>query len=321
MTPPNPDLLSTDEAAYRLVRLILIDSYSPGRVVEFPVDGGAVLTGRNGRGKTTLLQLVPIFYGENPARIVGTETNRLDFNGYYLPRLTSYICFEYLRRDVPCLVVLHASEAGGERRYRFVRSAYRADLFLLPDGTNILQATDLRRHFKLKGVIHSDALSSVSEYRGVIQGRVGSGKAAQRLRALAADYAYVGPGHHLTHMEKIVSGMFLRRTDFQDLQRMVVSCISEGDAEIALSTERRKIASWPEHYGAYAQAMGEAPRMTEVLEREARLVAVEAELGSIHARVLRLLAHLEATDADNRRELARQAAQANEEERAQRQIA
>lgn len=105
MTPPNPDLLSTDEAAYRLVRLILIDSYSPGRVVEFPVDGGAVLTGRNGRGKTTLLQLVPIFYGENPARIVGTETNRLDFNGYYLPRLTSYIVFEYLRRGVPCLSV------------------------------------------------------------------------------------------------------------------------------------------------------------------------------------------------------------------------
>ncbi len=235
MAPLDPDLLQASPADYRLLRLVLIDSYSPGRVVEFPVDGGAVLTGRNGRGKTTLLQLVPIFYGENPARIVGTETNRLDFNGYYLPRLTSYIVFEYLRRDVPCLVVLHAGQqSGGERRYRFVRSTYRPDLFLLPDGTNILQATDLRRHFKLKGVLHSEALSSVSEYRGVIQGKVGSGKAAQRLRALAADYAYVGPGHHLTHMEKIVSGMFLRRTDFQDLQRMVVSCISEGDAEIAL---------------------------------------------------------------------------------------
>ncbi len=321
MAIPDPDLLQASPADYRLLRLVLIDSYSPGRVVEFPVDGGAVLTGRNGRGKTTLLQLVPIFYGENPTRIVGTETNRLDFNGYYLPRLTSYIVFEYLRRDVPCLVVLHASAAGGERRYRLVRSAYRADLFLLPDGTNILQATDLRRHFKLKGVLHSEALSSVSEYRGVIQGKVGSGKAAQRLRALAADYAYVGPGHHLTHMEKIVSGMFLRRTDFQDLQRMVVSCISEGDAEIALSTERRKIASWPEHYGAYTRAMDEAARMAEVLEQEARLVAIEAELCRIHARVLRLLAHLEATDADNRRERARQAGQASEEEQTQRQIA
>jgi hypothetical protein len=306
---------------YRLLRLILIDSYSPGRVVELPMEGGAVLTGRNGRGKTTLLQLMPIFYGENPARIVGTETNRLDFNAYYLPRLTSYICFEYLRRDIPCMVILHASQQGGERRYRFVRSCYRADLFLLPDGINILPAPDLRRHFKLKGIIHSEAISGVSEYRSIIQGRVGSGKAWQRQRALVADYAFVGSGHHLTHIEKIVSGMFLRRTDFQDLQRMVVSCISDADAEIALSTERRKIASWPEHYGAYTRAMDEAGRMAEILDREARLGAVEAELGGIHARVLRLLAHLEEADTTNREERARQALLAQEEEQAHRRTA
>lgn len=46
---------------FRLLRRVLIDSYSEGRGVEFPVEGGAVLTGRNGRGKTTLLQVVPIF--------------------------------------------------------------------------------------------------------------------------------------------------------------------------------------------------------------------------------------------------------------------
>jgi hypothetical protein len=34
--------------------------------------------------------------------------------------------------------------------------------------------------------------------------------------------------HHLTHIEKIVNGVFLRRTDFQDLQRMVVSFISSA---------------------------------------------------------------------------------------------
>jgi len=36
---------------FQLQRLILIDSFSPGRVVIFPLEGGAVLTGRNGRGK------------------------------------------------------------------------------------------------------------------------------------------------------------------------------------------------------------------------------------------------------------------------------
>mgnify|MGYP001809651113 CR=1 FL=1 len=306
---------------FRLLRLILIDSYSPGRVVEFPLNGGAVLTGRNGRGKTTLLQLVPIFYGENPARIVGTESNRLDFNGYYLPRLTSYIVFEYQRRDQICLAVLHSSEQGGERRYRFVRSPYRPDLFLLPDGCNILQAPDLRRHFKLEGVLHSEAIASVGEYRAIVQGKVGSGKSGQRQRQLVAEYACVGSGHHLTHIEKIVSGMFLRRTDFQDLQRMVVSCISDTDAEIALTAERRKIASWPDHYGAYSRAMEEAGHMAEVLEQETRLTAIEAELGRIHARVLRLLAHLEGDDAENRRQRARQAAEAQAEEQAHRQTA
>jgi hypothetical protein len=136
-----------------------------------------------------------------------------------------------------------------------------------------------------------------------------------------ADYACVGSGHHLTHIEKIVSGMFLRRTDFQDLQRMVVSCISDTDAEIALTAERRKIASWPDHYGAYTRAMEEAGPMAEVLERETRLTAIEAELGRIHARVLRLLAHLEGDDAENRRQRARQAAEAHTEEQAHRQTA
>ncbi|KAA6185291.1 ATP-binding protein [Thiohalocapsa marina] len=32
--------------------------------------------------------MIPVFYGENPTRIVGTETHRLDFKRYYLPRLT-----------------------------------------------------------------------------------------------------------------------------------------------------------------------------------------------------------------------------------------
>ena len=291
---------------FQLQRLVLIDSYSAGRVVEFRLDGGAVLTGRNGRGKTTLLQLIPIFYGENPTRIVGTETNRLDFNGYYLPRLTSYIIFEYRRRDQTCLVVLHANEQGGERRYRFVRSAYRPELFLLPDGVNILQSPDLPRHLKLMQVDRSAAISSISEYRSIVQGKAGSGKQGVKQRALVADYAFVGSGQHLTHIEKIVSGMFLRRTDFQDLQRMVVSCIAEGDGEIALRAERGKIAAWPAHYAAYASAMEQRGHMDEALEHEAQLVALEAELGRIHARVLRLQDHLTEANRTNRRERAEQ---------------
>ncbi|HUV71169.1 MAG TPA: ATP-binding protein [Terracidiphilus sp.] len=285
---------------FELQRLILIDSYSPGRVVVFPLGGGVVLTGRNGSGKTSLLQLLPVFFGENPNRIAGTETNRLNFAGYYLPRLTSYILFEYRRRDVTCLMVMHASEGGEEIRYRFVRAAYKPELFLQPDGRNIIPSLDLYAHVKRLGLICTEVISSVAEYRSIIQGKVGTGRDRQRARSLTADFSFVGNGHHLTHIEKIVSGMFLRKTNFEDLQRMVVSCIADGPGQIALSTERKKIESWPEHFDAYRGVMQEAPRMDEILTAEARLLASEAELGRIHARLCRLQNHLEEEGRRNR---------------------
>lgn len=299
---------------FQLQRLILIDSYSPGRVVEFPLAGGAVLTGRNGRGKTSLLQLIPIFFGESPNRIVGTETNRLNFVGYYLPRITSYIIYEYRRRDVTCLVVMHSSESGDEIRYRFMRSSYRPEFFLMPDGKNIVSARDLYALTKRMGVTCTEQISSVSEYRSIIQGKAGTGRDRQRQRGLVAEYSFVGSGHHLTHIEKIVSGMFLRRTNFEDLQRMVVSCIAEEKNHISLSAERRKIESWPEHYEAYRAVMQEVDRMATVDSLESRLIAAEGELGKVHARGLRLLTHLEESISCNRRDKQRIEATGSEEE-------
>lgn len=294
---PSPALGSTMD--FQLQRLILIDSYSTGRVVVFPLAGGAVLTGRNGRGKTSLLQLLPVFFGENPNRIVGTETNRLNFVGYYLPRLTSYILFEYRRRDVTCLMVMHCSESGEEIRYRFVRSAYKPELFLNQDGRSILSSRDIYAQLKRLNITCTEVISSVAEYRSIIQGKVGAGRDRQRQRNLAADYAFVGSDHHLTHMEKIVSGMFLRKTNFEDLQRMVVSCIADGPAQISLATERKKIESWPEHFDAYRAVMQETARMDEILAAEKRLVASEVELGCIHGRLRHLQEHLAARENEN----------------------
>jgi hypothetical protein len=283
---------------FKLDALILIDSYSEGRIVELPLDGGVVITGRNGRGKTTLLQLIPIFFGASPNEIVPSKANRLDFDALYLPRVTSYVIYAYRRGSDARMVVLHAPKAeGGRRRYRFVRSAYRQDLFLLDGGSRILQAPELRRHFHMMNVDHSVSLSSVEEYRSIIQGRSRSGKDAQNHRKLVADYAFVGAGHHLTHIDKIVAGMFLRRTDFGDLKKMVVSCVADDSTSgspdketqaIVLQGQREKIAAWPEDFEAYQSVMLEETRLGELLEHEARLVAIEAEMGCLHARALGL---------------------------------
>jgi hypothetical protein len=185
---------------------------------------------------------------------------------------------------------------------------------LQPDGRNIISSRDIYAHLRRLNLICSESISSVAEYRTIIQGKTGTGRDRQRQRSLAADFAFVGSGHHLTHIEKIVSGMFLRRTNFEDLQRMVVSCIAEGPGQIALSTERKKIESWPEHYEAYREVMQEAPCMDQVLAAEMRLLASEAELGRLHARLRRLNDHLEEASRRNRANRERLTQEADEAE-------
>lgn len=275
---------------FQLQRLVLIDSYSPDRIVELPLSAGTVLTGRNGSGKTSLLQLIPLFFGEAPSNIVRSEAGKLNFLGYYLPRITSYIIFEYRRRDVMCMVVLSRGADNESVRYRFIRSPYLREFFIFPDGRRILPAGDLRSHVRSRNVNCTEQFT-ISEYRKIIQGRAGTGREDQKLRGYVADYSYVGPGQRLQHIEKIISGMFRRSTNFADLLQMVVSCIDDERSRYELGAERAKFETWPKHYDAYRTVMLEAPRMAQVDEYDAKVHASEEELGRVRARMEVVLTH------------------------------
>ena len=118
-------------ANFALLRVILIDSLASGRIVKMPVSGGSVLMGRNGRGKTSMIQLLQLFYGESPSKIASSGAGKLNFSGYYLPRSTSYIVFEYQRGPGELRqVVVHSSANGEGIRYRFVRQGYQPEQYI-----------------------------------------------------------------------------------------------------------------------------------------------------------------------------------------------
>ena len=54
----------------QLRKLIVINSYAASRIRELRLDGHVHVAGRNGRGKTTLIRLIPLFYGEQPSKVV-----------------------------------------------------------------------------------------------------------------------------------------------------------------------------------------------------------------------------------------------------------
>ncbi len=276
------------KADFRLLRLILLDSYSPGGEAIIDLSDGAILTGDNGAGKTSLLSLIPIFYGENPGQCTSGSSSFADF---YLPHSTSYVIFEYERRNIPSMSILYsAGEAGFN--YRFIRSAYNLSLFTEDgDGANLISAKDLKVRLKTVGIPHSHVLA-ISEYRNIIQGRVAGGKSSAENRALVADYSFTASGSRLVHIEKIVSGMFTRKANFDEFLRVIVDYISDdGNAPISITGDREHYAEWPAQFAAYNEVMQHTDLMKEVEGIDAKLNANGYELSCLHGKLLVLGQH------------------------------
>ncbi|WP_308636158.1 ATP-binding protein [Massilia brevitalea] len=281
---------------YALTRMVLIDSLSSGRIVDMPVDDGAVLTGRNGAGKTSMLQLLPVFYGESPNRIVTQEAGRQSFVGYYLPRDTSYIVFEYERHGEKRQVAVHSDRNGEKVIYRFIRHGFEPRQFVVPDG-ELVRAHGLVKHLKMQGFqCCEQQIESLSEYRAIIQAIPSATRDRQRqryLRELTADYSVTPTNRPLPQIEKIVAGMFRRKTNFDDLQGIVVECVADQGSTLSVSGDRRKIEDWPRHYRAYTEVMTMAPTMAAVALADSHLCAAEVSMGEVKAKCMSLLTHLD----------------------------
>ena len=90
-----------------LQKIVLSNSIYRSKIVQIEVNGHTNLTGGNGAGKTSSLNLVPVFYGTDPNRLVLKVAGKVSFLDYYLPQQSSALIFEYLRDDGPRLAVLH----------------------------------------------------------------------------------------------------------------------------------------------------------------------------------------------------------------------
>lgn len=285
ITPPRA------EFNFKLRRLVLLDSYSPGGEAIIELADGAILTGENGAGKTSLLNMIPIFYGEHPSKCVSGSSS---FSKFYLPHATSYVIFEYERRGVPCMAVLYGLNEASFG-YRFVRSAYDLSLFTNDgDGATLVPEKDLKLRLKTAGVPHSEALGH-KDYRNIIQGMVvGSRqKEVAEKRALVADYSFTDSGSQLLHIDKIVTGMFARKANFDDFLQVIVDYIStEGNTPISINGDKEKYADWPAQFAAYNEVMRYADLMHNVDGLSDQMKAGEGVLSVLHAKMIMLAKHL-----------------------------
>ena len=203
--------MSNQQRCYGLESIILHNSFSQvkGRTIKVDCHERTHVGGVNGAGKTSILSLVPAFYGEEPERLVTKASGKLSFVDYYLPSFQSLVIFEYRRQSGMCCSVMYR-HSQGKPCYRFVAGGAE-DNFFLPDIKELLQAgaeaDTVFAALRQRGLSVSKMVDTITNYRAIIQRNLKLIKRlpneARNLRSLSAEYGLGDSDTHMTHIERL----------------------------------------------------------------------------------------------------------------------
>lgn len=220
-----------------LLRIICIDAHIAGKRMEVKLPHHANISGSNGSGKTTLLKLVPFFYGAAPSDLVERVGKKSSFTDFYLGRPTSLIVFEYMTPRGPKCAVVYRHTTGMKPAYRFLDEPFEVDYFseLRGDEPVFLEGRSLGRHWTTLGLVHSNQLESVTDYRAVIQGDrslIHRSAQSRELLSLVALYALGGRVGAMGHINKMTSVILSRRSSMEGIKQMISEIMREEQIEL-----------------------------------------------------------------------------------------
>ncbi|TDR52081.1 uncharacterized protein DUF3584 [Halomonas ventosae] len=300
-----------------LQRIVMIHGHLEG-VVELSVDGHTNICGTNASGKTTLQRLVPVFYGEQPNKVV--PKTRLKFDAFYLPHRNSYLVYEYRREEGDlCQAVLTRKSDGGVE-YRFVGAPYRPEDYLVESegGVTGLDYAQWANGLRRQGIPPSAKLGATSEYRSVIQNDFthtgtqprGNSKEGLRLRQLAARFSLVRPGQRIRHMEKLVSAVHAKEGKMDTLKTMLAAIFEEDGVELPVTRIRNtKAREWIDR-------MRQSMRLEPLQRSLSALESLDREIADVETSLWQLRPQLEADRHRADRESADLEAQIQRQQRA-----
>jgi hypothetical protein len=220
----------------RLRRMLLINTKTSGAacsgaISEIDPRGGAAITGKNGVGKTTTLQLVPLFFGHSPSQIAQTGGTREPMLRFVLPEPQCAIAFEYQRGDNETdirLVVLRRQDNSDAPEYRFFESGFKKELFIQPlsDGSGSVFLDDdgtVENAAQLH--IASSPRLTASQYRSVILNLRSFNKDSDLILKNARRFSFSHKQLH--HMDRLVASVVKEHVDFRDFTAVAVTMVFE----------------------------------------------------------------------------------------------
>lgn len=278
--------------ASRLRSMLLIDvrtsADASGTINEIDPRDGVAVTGDNAAGKSTTLQILPLFFGNIASDISVSGGSRLPMLQYVLVNPTSAFVFEYQRGptddDINC-VVLRRGERSNSAAYRFFKGPFRREFFatLRADGQEELSDDFAFVNLATQGGVTPSQIFSTSQYRSIILGVASTTLVEPKLKVMGREYSYAERA--LPNLDRLVNAVVKEKVDFRDFIGVAVSIIqsrlgkrqttgSTAPNRITLNQSSRQISLWLNNVDACKQV----ERMEPVLLDLERCLAQTAPL-------------------------------------------
>lgn len=220
-----------------LRRLILVNAHIKGRAVEVRLDGHANLSGENAIGKTSLLKLIPFFYGSLPNRLCPPVDGNKNFVDYYLPSDKSYLVYEYATEHGLNCVAVYRHTSGQKPAYRFLPGPFRQEVFYTveEDGRCRAFSSDkLKQRCVIHDVAGSRQVETVLEYRAILMNQkavIDRSEDAKELRQLVASYS-LSPRRPIYHLEKVVEEALGSSGSVERVKAIIANILEEDGVEV-----------------------------------------------------------------------------------------
>ena len=214
-----------------LKNIYLYDSYLPNNSTKIELgEGNSNLTGANGAGKTSTLNLIPIFYGARPDRLMDRSANKLNFTDYYLPHARSMIVFEYNTPMGLCCAVFYRNQ--DKQCYRFIQGSASETVFSKSSIEFHKQhktVKSLLQEIEMKGYYVSKQIDNSLDYVAVLTSDKKRLNRDFKLRDLASIFSLSGKGHELKHIGASTQ-ITLNKTNLLDnFKLMLVDAFLENE--------------------------------------------------------------------------------------------
>lgn len=227
-----------------LKKIYLSNSVFKANLVELDCFGHTNVSGKNASGKTTLLSLIPVFYGIEPNKMVTRAGDKTNFEGYYLPNKHSMVVFQYSKGGEDFCSILYRN--GDNVAYRFITGAaddtlFRDDLFktLTPD----ISVKDWLRDVVSQEHQVSIQLTTAVDYRAVIQNDKSRTRAKRKqghgLMVAASRYSLCDTNTEMKHIEALSAVLINKDKLLSKFKSMVVDSFLTDQINIGDSPYHR----------------------------------------------------------------------------------